>query len=51
MSIPAAEAGYPYPLKALWLHMGTPAYSSSGRTGEPEPHSARPEDHPPGLRH
>ncbi len=25
--IPAAAAGYPYPIKALWLHMGTPAYS------------------------
>jgi anaerobic selenocysteine-containing dehydrogenase len=28
--IPAAEAGYPYPVKALWLHMGTPAYSVPG---------------------
>jgi anaerobic selenocysteine-containing dehydrogenase len=28
--IPAAEAGYPYPIKALWLHMGTPGYSVPG---------------------
>jgi tetrathionate reductase subunit A len=28
--IPAAEAGYPYPVKALWLHMGTPGYSVPG---------------------
>ena len=28
--IPAAEAGYPYPAKALWLHMGTPGYSVPG---------------------
>ncbi len=28
--IPAAAAGYPYPIKALWLHMGTPAYSVPG---------------------
>jgi len=25
--IPAAAAGYPYPARVLWLHMGTPAYS------------------------
>ena len=28
--IPAAAAGYPYPVKVLWLHMGTPAYSIPG---------------------
>ncbi|MBI3648476.1 MAG: polysulfide reductase NrfD [Actinobacteria bacterium] len=28
--IPAAEAGYPYQVKALWLHMGTPGYSVPG---------------------
>ncbi|HEU4760177.1 MAG TPA: molybdopterin dinucleotide binding domain-containing protein, partial [Dehalococcoidia bacterium] len=28
--IPAAAAAYPYPIKALWLHMGTPAYSVPG---------------------
>jgi anaerobic selenocysteine-containing dehydrogenase/Ni/Fe-hydrogenase subunit HybB-like protein len=28
--IPAAEAGYPYPVKALWLHMGSPGYSVPG---------------------
>jgi tetrathionate reductase subunit A len=28
--IPAAAAGYPYSIKALWLHMGTPAYSVPG---------------------
>jgi len=28
--IPSAAAGYPYPLKVLWLHMGTPAYSVPG---------------------
>lgn len=28
--IPAAEAGYPYPIKILWLHQGTPAYSVPG---------------------
>ena len=28
--IPAAEAGYPYPIKVLWMHMGTPAYSIPG---------------------
>ena len=28
--IPAAAAGYPYPIKALWLHMGTPVYSIPG---------------------
>jgi anaerobic selenocysteine-containing dehydrogenase len=28
--IPAAGAAYPYPIKALWLHMGTPAFSSPG---------------------
>lgn len=28
--IPSAEAGYPYPIKFLWLHMGTPAYSVPG---------------------
>lgn len=32
--IPAAEAGYPYPLKALWLHMGTPVYSIPGGAAE-----------------
>jgi anaerobic selenocysteine-containing dehydrogenase len=26
--IPAAGAAYPYPIKALWLHKGTPAFSS-----------------------
>ena len=26
--IPAAAAGYPYPIKVLWLHMGTPAYAA-----------------------
>jgi len=29
-AIPAAEAGYPYSLKAMWLHMGTPVYSVPG---------------------
>ncbi|MCP5106937.1 MAG: molybdopterin oxidoreductase, partial [bacterium] len=28
--IPSAQAEYPYPLKCLWIHMGTPAYSSPG---------------------
>ncbi|MBI4261217.1 MAG: polysulfide reductase NrfD [Actinobacteria bacterium] len=28
--LPAAGARYPYPVKALWLHMGTPAYSVPG---------------------
>ncbi len=28
--IPAAGAGYPYPVKVLWLHMATPAYSVPG---------------------
>lgn len=28
--IPSAEAEYPYPVKALWLHMGTPGYSVPG---------------------
>jgi tetrathionate reductase subunit A len=28
--IPSAEAKYPYPLKCLWIHMGTPAYASPG---------------------
>ena len=26
--IPAAHAGYPYPIKILWLHYGTPALAS-----------------------
>ncbi len=26
--IPAARAGFPYPVKVLWNHMGTPAYST-----------------------
>uniref|UniRef100_A0A7V6A2S8 Molybdopterin oxidoreductase n=1 Tax=Desulfobacca acetoxidans TaxID=60893 RepID=A0A7V6A2S8_9BACT len=26
--IPAANAGYPYPIKILWLHYGTPAMAS-----------------------
>jgi tetrathionate reductase subunit A len=26
--IPAAGAGYPYPIKALWMHKGTPAFAS-----------------------
>ena len=26
--IPAAGAGYPYPIKALWVHKGTPAFAS-----------------------
>ncbi len=26
--IPAANAGYPYPVKILWLHYGTPAYAN-----------------------
>ena len=26
--IPAAGAGYPYPIKALWIHMGTPVFAS-----------------------
>ncbi|HEX8012413.1 MAG TPA: molybdopterin dinucleotide binding domain-containing protein [Casimicrobiaceae bacterium] len=26
--IPAAEAGYPYPVKALFMHMATPVYST-----------------------
>jgi len=26
--IPAAYAGYPYPVKILWLHMGTPALAT-----------------------
>ena len=30
--IPAAGAAYPYPIKALWLHMGTPAYAAPGGT-------------------
>jgi anaerobic selenocysteine-containing dehydrogenase len=31
--IPAIGAGYPYPVKALWVHMGTPAFASpSGHT-------------------
>ncbi len=32
--IPAAEAGYPYPLKALWIHMGTPVYAVPGGPAE-----------------
>ena len=28
--IPAAGAAYPYPIKALWIHKGTPAFSSPG---------------------
>lgn len=28
--IPAAGAAYPYPIKALWLHKGTPAFASPG---------------------
>ncbi|MBI3977052.1 MAG: molybdopterin-dependent oxidoreductase [Chloroflexi bacterium] len=28
--IPSAEAGYPYPIKVLWLHKATPAYSVPG---------------------
>lgn len=28
--IPAAEAAYPYPVKVLWIHMGTPGYSIPG---------------------
>lgn len=28
--VPSAEAAYPYPVKALWLHMGTPGYSVPG---------------------
>jgi anaerobic selenocysteine-containing dehydrogenase len=28
--LPAAEAGYPYPIKALFLHKGTPALSVPG---------------------
>ncbi|MBI4494048.1 MAG: molybdopterin oxidoreductase, partial [Chloroflexi bacterium] len=28
--IPSAEAGYPYPIKMLWLNMATPAYSVPG---------------------
>jgi len=28
--IPAAGAGYPYPIDILWIHMGTPAYSVPG---------------------
>jgi anaerobic selenocysteine-containing dehydrogenase len=28
--IPSAEEKYPYPLKCLWIHMGTPAYASPG---------------------
>lgn len=28
--IPSAAEGYPYPLKCLWLHKGTPAYASPG---------------------
>ncbi len=26
--IPSAAVGYPYPIKALWLHMGTPGYAA-----------------------
>ena len=26
--IPAAGAAYPYPIKALWVHMGTPTFAS-----------------------
>ena len=26
--IPAANAGYPYPIKILWLHYGTPAMAA-----------------------
>ncbi len=26
--IPSAAAGYPYPIKALWLHKGTPGYAA-----------------------
>lgn len=32
--IPAVEAGYPYPLKALWIHMGTPVYAVPGGPAE-----------------
>lgn len=28
--IPSAADGYPYPIKALWIHMGTPALSIPG---------------------
>jgi anaerobic selenocysteine-containing dehydrogenase len=28
--IPSAEAKYPYPLKCLWIHKGTPVYASPG---------------------
>ncbi|MFN4182013.1 MAG: molybdopterin dinucleotide binding domain-containing protein, partial [bacterium] len=31
--IPSAYEGYPYPIKILWNHMGTPAYSSPAGTG------------------
>ena len=30
--IPAAGAGYPYPIKILWLHQGTPALASPAGT-------------------
>ncbi len=30
--IPAAGAGYPYPIKVLWLHKGTPALACPGGT-------------------
>ena len=28
--IPSAADGYPYPIKALWIHKGTPAFASPG---------------------
>ncbi|MFQ5848176.1 MAG: molybdopterin-dependent oxidoreductase [Candidatus Methylomirabilales bacterium] len=27
-ALPSAADGYPYPIKALWLHMGSPGYAS-----------------------
>jgi anaerobic selenocysteine-containing dehydrogenase len=27
-ALPSAADGYPYPIKALWLHMGTPGFAS-----------------------
>lgn len=28
--IPSADEGYPYPIKCLWIHMGTPVYTIPG---------------------
>lgn len=35
-ALPSAADGYPYPIKALWLHMGTPGYAApAGHTALP----------------